>query len=257
MRVILALVLLGWIGRAVFPHADWLGDQPQAILRGQIWRLVSYPFAAPFTLGHLLLTLTFIPFACSSERSLGTVRFRRLFWSATLLASLLGLAQSFWARPLALGGLAAPTVAVLTASCLLHRGQRVYLFGVLPIPSEYLLPLGLLVLCASAPLQAYLPLLSGAGLAYLMVRRNFMMQTEMFRRPAGGRRKSRLSEEFSGPKVTPIRPDLQRTPLSEVEARVDQILDKLRHEGMAALTPQEKEVLDSHSKRLRHGDERM
>ena len=109
----------------------------------------------------------------------------------------------------------------------------------------------------TTPPVQWLPLFSSMGLAYLMVKRNWLMQTQIFAKQARARRRSRLSEDFKGPKVTPIRPNLTRVALTEVETQVDKILDKLRSEGMASLTTQEKEVLDSHSKRLRHGDERL
>lgn len=260
VRLVLLLVLVGWLWHALAPslgRGEWLANDPNLVLQGQIWRLLTYPFAAGISASALLGWVCFAPFACSVERSLGSVRFRRLFWGSTLLASLLGLLLAGGSPSV---GPSIPFLATGTAFCLLNWRHTVYLMMVIPIKVKYLIPLALIGILTSPP-ATWLALCSPLALAYLMVKRNWLMQTELFSKPAsrsvGTRRRSRLSDDFSGPKVTPIRPNLAKAPLSEAETQVDLILDKLRSEGMSSLTSTEKEVLDSHSRRLRHGDERM
>ncbi|MBT9585378.1 rhomboid family intramembrane serine protease [bacterium] len=261
VRLVLMLVLMGWVWYALAPSlggGEWLANVPQRILHGQIWRLLTYPFAAGISASALVSWACFAPFACSVERSLGSVRFRRLFWGSTLLASLLGLLLPGGSP---VPGPSIPFLATGTAFCLLNWRHTVYLMMVIPIKVKYLIPLTLVGILTTPP-AAWLALCSPLALAYMMVKHNWLMQTELFSKPAsraaaGGRRRSRLSDDFNGPKVTPIRPDLAKAPLSAAETQVDLILDKLRSEGMSSLTGTEKEVLDSHSRRLRHGDERM
>ncbi|MFN8606643.1 MAG: DUF6576 domain-containing protein [Vulcanimicrobiota bacterium] len=259
VRQILWIVFLGWLWQWFGPlliKGEWLAQAPQAVRQGQIWRLCTYPLAGGLTPATLLTGFFFLPFACSVELSLGTVRFRRLFWGSTLLAGVCLQLVDFFTPAPALAGLLVPTLAVGTAFSLLNWRETVYFMLILPVRVPLLLALATLGVLMLPPAQ-WLALYSPMLLATLMIKHNWLMQMEAFSKPAAGRRRSRLGQDYKGPKVTPIRPNFRAPEISEVEARVDQILDKLRHEGMASLTADEKEVLDSHSKRLRHGDERM
>ena len=259
VRQILWLVLLGWFCQWFGPllvSGEWLADVPQAVLQGQIWRLLTYPLAGGLTFSTLLAGFFFLPFACRVELSLGTVRFRRLFWGSTLLSGLILQLVNLVRPTPSLAGLLVPGLAMGTAYALLNWRDTIYLMLVLPVR----VPLALALTAISilfAPVELWAPLYSPMALATLMIKHNWLMQMEAFSKPAAGRRRSRLGQDYKGPKVSPIRPNFRAPEISEAEARVDQILDKLRHEGMASLTADEKEVLDSHSKRLRHGDERM
>jgi hypothetical protein len=251
------LVVMGWVYHALAPSigaGEWLANVPPLVRQGQIWRLLSYPFAVGLTGSNLITTIFFVPFACSVEQALGTVRFRRLFWASIGLAALPGLVLPGGAPG---GGLAIPSLAMGTAFCLLHWTQTVYLMLILPVKVKYVIPITLLGIL-TAPSALWPALVTPLAVAYLMVKRNWFMQQALLSKPAAKprRRRSRLGEDFRGPKVTPIRP-LTQVPPTETEAQVDLILDKLRQEGMSSLTSSEREVLDSHSKRLRHGDERM
>ncbi len=260
VRQILWLIVLGWLWQGLSPLAlpgEWLADSPQAVMRGQIWRLLSYPLAGGLNLGTLITGFFFLPFACSVENSLGTVRFRRLFWGSVLLAGFVNQLVSFLAPSMVLAGLQVPLLGVATAFALLNWGETIYLMMVLPLRVPLVLGLTVGGILLMSPPIAWAALLSPMALATLMIKQNWLMQMESFSKPARGRRRSRLGSDFKGPKVSPIRPSFRGPEVSEAEARVDQILDKLRHEGMASLTTDEKEVLDSHSKQLRLSDERM
>ena len=260
VRQILWLVVAGWLWQALGPLAvpgEWLADIPQAIVQGQVWRLLSYPLAGGLNLGTLITGFFFLPFASTVENSLGTVRFRRLFWGSVLLAGVVNQLVNLLTPAVGLAGLLVPTLAVGTAFALLNWRHTIYLMLVLPLRVPLVLGLSVAVVLLTTPPVAWPALFSPMLLATLMIKQNWLMQMEAFSKPASGRRRSRLGNDYKGPKVSPIRPHFRGPEISEAEARVDQILDKLRHEGMASLTADEKEVLDSHSKRLRHGDERM
>jgi len=251
VRLIVVLGVAGWFFRTGL--GDWLSASPDGLARGQIWRVITYPFASGFSFGAVLCLFCFVPFACSVESSLGTVRFRRLFWGATLLAGLWGAAVGVFFPSLSLAGLWAPFLAISTAFSLLNWRRTLYLFMLIPLQARFLVPLNLLSM-ALAPASAWPALLSPMALAYAMIRRNWLMQAEVFR--SATRKRSRLSDTVVATKVSPIRPQLNRPLVSETEAQVNQILDKLRSEGMASLSPIERNLLESHSKCLRHGDER-
>lgn len=68
-------------------------------------------------------------------------------------------------------------------------------------------------------------------------------------RPATHARHLRV---VKAPPTPPPPPPVESAP-SPMERDIDRILDKIRVEGMAALTPEEKNLLDEHSSRLRRG----
>lgn len=260
VRQILWLVLAGWLWQALgslLVPGEWLAGIPQSVMAGQIWRLLSYPLAGGLTFNTVITGFFFLPFACSVENSLGTVRFRRLFWGSVLLAGVVNQLVSFFWPTIGLAGLLVPTLAVGAAFALLNWRETIFLMMVLPVKVPVVLAITCIGLLLTTPPVAWAALFSPMLLATMMIKHNWLMQMEAFSKPASGRRRSRLGSDYKGPKVSPIRPNFRGPEISESEARVDQILDKLRHEGMASLTADEKEVLDSHSKRLRHGDERM
>lgn len=252
VRNLLILVACGWVLDAFVPR-DLLADIPSAVMTGEVWRLVTYPFAAGLNVFTLLGAICFAAFASSVEEVIGTNRFHRLFWGATLLGGGLSLLTGV---PLA--SLMVPNLAIITAFCLLNWEATIYsghFLLMIPIKAKYLLLVEALFVVAM-PRPMWLPMFAAMALGYLMIQKNWFMAHDLVRKAPAPRRKTRLGDDFSGAKVTPLRPTFTKGPVSQLEAEVDVILDKLRVEGMASLTPEEKEVLDRNSRRLRHGDER-
>lgn len=92
---------------------------------------------------------------------------------------------------------------------------------------------------------------------FMLARRNALEMHPMFHyaprstyRPAA--RPRHLKMVKSAPKPPPPPPPVETKP-SPREQDIDRILDKIRIEGMAALTSEEKNLLDEHSSRLRGG----
>jgi membrane associated rhomboid family serine protease len=250
----LILELLPWVLKVV-PSA-WLVASTADILHGQVWRLVTYPFAEPLDFGSALNALVLFMFGPSVESALGTRRFVRLVAGATVLVALLALVSAQVSGPFFLAGMQVPLLAVFAAYCLLNWGGTILLMFVIPVPIRYFFVFEIIAVMLS-PKPMWIPLWSAIGLAYGMVSRNWFMSSNLFARPqtAKEKRRSRLQGEMAGPKVVPIRPELARTP-SPTEVEVDRILEKLRLEGMASLNQSERDLLDAHSNALRKRDER-
>lgn len=259
VRLFLVLVVCGWVGNAVLagsisPAASLALSG--AVGQGQLWRLLLYPFAAPISFNAVMSALLALSLGPAVEESLGTRRFSRLLLVSILLGGLLALLPMLWAGPVLLFGPVVPTLAIVSAYCLLHWNGQLMLMGAIQLETRVVFFLSLLSV-VFLPHSWWVPAWSAAGLAYGMVRRNWLMQGQVFRRPPQEkRRRSRFQGEFSGPKVTPIRPNLPLRAPTAAELEVDRILEKLRVEGMSALTAQERETLDSQSNALRKRDER-
>lgn len=256
----LILVALGWIVTGQSGHwGEWLSFDPARVLGFEAWRLMTYPFASLLSVWGVIATVFFVGFASAVEEMLGTTRFYRLVFGAALGASLLALLTSFLAGAMPLAGLEVPFVTLVAAFCFLHWDSSqpiINFFLVLPVTARAMLVIEVLLVLAKYPAAYWPAMLSPIGLAFLMVRRNWLMRSKWFARSKQSPRKTRLGSDFSGAKVTPLRPAFQSAPVSPLEAEVDRILDKLRSEGMAALTAEEKAVLDAQSQRLRKSDER-
>lgn len=256
VRATLVLVASGWILAGLSLSAV-LGFSLNSVLDGQVWRVLTYPFATPLSLSSLVLVFGFIMVGGPTEIALGTTRFFRLFWGSILLGALATAAQGLVGAVPSLTGFQTPFWAVGAAFCLLHWTQPLR-FGLLrwsvPVSARTLLLLG----CGSIfllPSEHWLACLTAVALAYLMVRRNWLMKSNLFAQDSSKRR-SRLGDDYRGPKVTHLRPRVVAASVSVLESQVNPILEKLRHEGMASLSPEEKAVLDSYSLRLPLSEER-
>lgn len=262
VRGILVAVFCGWIVLELAPllfHVapqSWLVGSTGDILQGQVWRLLTYPFASTLNFGSAISALMLFIFGPQVEASLGTRRFLRLVGGATALAGILLLVTAQVSGPLVFGGMEVPLLALVAAYCLLNWEGTILLMMVIPVPIRYFFILEIIGVML-APRPFWIPHWSAIALAYLMLTRNWFMQSNLFSRQQSARekRRSRLQGELSGPKVVPIRPELARTP-SPTEVEVDRILEKLRVEGMASLSQTERDLLDAHSNALRKRDER-
>lgn len=258
-------IVCGWIVMELVPFVfhfapqEWLVASTSHILQGQIWRLLSYPFSSPLGFGSAISALMIFLWGPTVEGSLGTRRFLRLVVGATVLSGLLSLVSAQVSGPLVYGGMEVPLLALIAAYCLLFPNVTILLMMVIPVTTRVLFVLEIIsVMLAPKPL--WIPHWSAIALAYGMVSRNWFMQGNLFARQTKpkavpDKRRSRFQGEFSGPKVTPIRPDVVRTP-SSTELEVDRILEKLRVEGMESLSQKERDLLDAHSNALRKRDER-
>ena len=257
----LILVALGWIVTSQSAHlgGEWLSFQPSRVLSFEAWRLITYPVASLLTVWGVITLVFFVGFASAVEEMLGTTRFYRLVFGAALGAGVLSLLTSLAVGEFPLSGLSVPFVTLVAALCFLHWDSTqpiINFYFILPVTAKLMLAIEVLLVLASYPAPYWPAMLSPIGLAYLMVRQNWLMRSRWFARSKQSPRKTRLNSDFSGAKVTPLRPAFQQAPVSPLEAEVDRILDKLRSEGMAALTSEEKSVLDAQSQRLRKSDER-
>ena len=129
--------------------------QPDAVFRGQIWRLLSYAFLHE-GVGHLIGNLLlFYFFGLDIERQFGA---RRLLWLTA--ACVIGggvLAATSAKLGISPGnpviGASGGGLGLLVCWCLVHARRTIRLFGVLPLTGQQLLLLsvGLEVLLAVSP----------------------------------------------------------------------------------------------------------
>jgi membrane associated rhomboid family serine protease len=235
--------------------------RPTKVLQGEVWRLVT-PLLLHANFFHLLFNMLVLWWAGSRiEEVYGTREFVAFYVLAGLFAHtiylvvfLLGLAD---ARTLTLGASGA-VVAVLIVFAFCFPRQQVLLFFVIPMP-VWLLGIILLVVWDALGAigignnrTAYVVHLGGAlvGLLYYQSGIRFT-QLSLWSRWSARRVRPQLRVVQSDPDDTPQPvgaavenpPRVKESSDDNLEAKVDQVLEKVSKFGQESLTPEEREIL--------------
>src|SRR5207248_6177360 len=139
--------------------------QPDKVLHGQVWQLVTYAFMYSDPLAFILSLVGIYFIGSAVEDQVGSRRFYGLFFGSLILAGVLGVALSLTgvlAHGAAAGSGAAAN-AILMVFYLLNRGAPIMLF---PIPIQ--IPIKWVVVGIAAIETAYL-LLSHFALQFCVV----------------------------------------------------------------------------------------
>jgi len=202
----------------------------EAVLRGEVWRLVSYALLNPPSLWFAVEMYLLFVFGRELETYLGRRAFLRLYAALVLAAPavLLALPGS------ALAGAGAAHLAVFIAFAVLYPGAQVFFQWTAKWVAVVVVALNALQALSVRAWDALVALLVSAGLAYAYVRRAQGRWT--LRRPAW-----RLRQPAPGAAAPPAPP-----------ADVDAVLDKVARAGLASLTPRERAQLEQARQRLLH-----
>lgn len=232
---------------------------PQAVLSGQVWQLLSYAFLhAGFW--HIFFNMLFLWFFGSD---LEVLYGRREFLAFYLVSALLGgILYEGWA--LARGDLtpclgASGAVTALLVLCACHFPNRViYLMFMIPVPLWLLAVFNIaqdsyrLISGTGGPVAVVVHL-AGAGFAYAYFRFQFRLTDSFsgwfgkFKRPRN-RPRLRLfrpedadarEEPVSVAAVAPESPGVDE----HLEAKLDAVLEKLARAGKESLTDTERQIL--------------
>lgn len=274
MIVLTVVPLVQWLLLNGFklPTEQWTYMSADLVLSGQLWRPLTYAFTYPLMWGDLnsmahwafdLLILWSM--GSHFEQTLGPTRLYKMFF----LTSLVGAASLMVAPLLNIpfldgSGLWAGADAAIIGMCMafswLYPDEVLCFYVALILPvkiqGRYFGPVIAMMTWAIGQAPPVL-VLSAIFATWLMIKKGVWLEGSRFQRKTKAKPKSRL--QFVAPsaqKVTPIRPnpELLRQLPSEDSHEVDRILDKLRDEGMSALSPEERSTLDAHSRKLRQRD---
>jgi membrane associated rhomboid family serine protease len=173
LAVMLVASVLGWTNRPLLASAALM---PVAILRGELWRLLTWPFFQddPFTLlfaGFMLWTLgQQLSYAWSERRFV--MRFLGYTLGAGVVTTLLALV---WENATVIAHLGAwPVVnALLVAWAMLYPDRQVNIWGVLPLTGKTLAMLvafGTVLYAIASGLAAFTPHLVAIAIAWIQAR---------------------------------------------------------------------------------------
>ena len=241
------------------------------------WRWLTYPLFSPepflfFALGLLMFYL----FGSSLERQWGSEKFGRVFVVITLLTACAywcgyAVLQQTWSPTATIAGIGLPEITLFVIWAALNDEAPVLAYFVIPIRARYL-AIGIVVIqffslgpilgtaAVAVPIASWFwarrPQAAAGSRAVKKPRKSISDRLEERKR---AKRKSRfkLVEGNANPlpetKVPDLRALNQEKKLREKsvdETELDRILDKIRFEGMASLTSEEKDMLDSQSRKL-------
>lgn len=233
----------------------WLGTDP----RVYPWTVVTYTFvnlADPIGYAIMIVWLWWI--GTYLERFWGSRKFLVAWLAVAIVHDLVFLLCSGHGYL----GLFLVDSTLTVAWTILNSGASILFMFVLPMNAVVFRYITLLGIFVAAGIQGG-PI---AGVAAVVVALVFgywtvvapgrgLLPARYQRGPAKKKPKSKAKLNLvSSEPVQPVVP-LPATPTipTALEKDIDRILDKIRLEGMAALTPEEKNLLDEHSSRLRRG----
>ncbi|MSR37080.1 MAG: rhomboid family intramembrane serine protease [Gemmatimonadetes bacterium] len=232
---------------------EWLAFQPDHVLT-RPWGAFTYMFVHD-GIGHLfgnMLVLFF--FGSPLETEWGSNEFFRYY----LVCGFGGVVLSFLLAPSAgIVGASAAAYGVMLAFAMAWPDAQVYVWGIFPIPVKVLV--GILFLISLVPAfqsggVAHAAHLGGflTGLAYLKAdwRPQEKLAALKKRSQRAARRLAIVPRDEEPSPPAPLRAGGWRTAdEGALLDAVDRVLDKISAEGISALTPEERGVLDEVSRR--------
>ncbi|GIX04844.1 MAG: hypothetical protein KatS3mg114_0713 [Planctomycetaceae bacterium] len=288
LQVLLLQKGAGPVGGNVSLMEEWFATDPTAIMRGQVWRVVTGAFLHDrHDLLHLLLNMLVLWWFGSLLE--GIYGARRWWWFYLGAAAVGGVAHTLWGwwrgQSIPAVGASGAIMAVLMLYACHFPQSRIYLFGVLPIEARWLVaayaffdlyPL-LMELQRGMPVDRIAHVIHLTGLAY-----GWGYYQWGKRAPRGWTRESAWGSTLRrSPRRVTVSRDwmprwqsflrwfrdrvkLRRPSLrvykpedelwmddEELEAAVDRILAKIHEHGSESLTAQEREILTCASERYK------
>ena len=222
---------------------NWLMFDSDAVLGGQVWRVLTYGLVNPASIGFAIDMVMLVWFGHEVEKMLGRVRFFALYGGFYLLTplvlTLIGL--SVQNQQVGQPG----TLPIFVAFATLYP-SALLLFNILAKWAAWII-FGILSLIAFGDRNwpALLVLWSTCGFAYGFIR--WHQGAIELPRLNFLRRKPRLRVLPDLPPRKPEPPRGERASMAEIDA----LLDKIAHSGLASLTPQERAKLDAAREGLR------
>lgn len=148
---LLAGYLIGFATMYLMPELiSWLTLEPALILRGQVWRLISWVLIPPTTglISMLFLVLLYYSLGTALERTWGTFRYNLYIFSGILFTviavfALYGFYYLVYGVevPFSAVGLLSTnyiTMSIFLAFAAIYPDMQIYLYGILPIKMKWM-----------------------------------------------------------------------------------------------------------------------
>ncbi len=230
-------------------HWNWLPFTSHGVLRGEVWRVLTYGLVNPPSLGFVVDMFMIVWFGRELEKFFGRRIFLRFYLGLYLLTPLLFTVIGVW-RPMNLMGVSG-SLALFVAFATLYP-NAVMLFNLLAKwVAIILVGLYTLIALSNRDLLSLISLWATTGFAYAFVR----YEQGVLRLPA----LPRLGNPFRRKPKFRVLPDLPpagsrgaaRTAAKEdSRTEVDVLLDKIASNGLSSLTAKERAKLETYRETL-------
>jgi membrane associated rhomboid family serine protease len=214
--------------------------EPSLVLRGQVWRIVTFGFINGPSIQFAIEMVMIVWFGREVERFLGRKKFLTVYATAFLITPVILTAIGPW-MPLTLSPKTG-ALAVFVAFATLYPGVPVF-FSVLARWAALIL-IGIYTMMALAYRDTVLLIWiwASCGTAFLMVRYHQGLLPVPKLRLRKRQPKLRVLPDLP-PKKAPIaaKPAKEAATMAEIDA----LLDKIAQSGIASLTPKERAKLDA------------
>lgn len=228
----------------------------QAVLHGQVWRLLTYAFLhSPYFWQHIVFNMLFLWwFGHEIEDIYGSREFLAFYLTAAFLGGLAFLLTNLQGGPTCLGASGAVT-AVMVLYALHFPGRVIYLFFVLPVPIWLYVVFQVaqdtfIFVRGDQTGTAVAVHLAGALFGFIYYKRNWRMLGFLPDLRAWQRERSRprlrvyRAEEEERPEpVSVAAPPPAGDSDEQLEAKLDAVLEKVARFGQASLTDHERQIL--------------
>lgn len=233
---------------------EWFAFQPTRIVL-RPWGPFTYMFLHGDLMHLAVNMLVLFFFGPPLEAQWGEREFLKFF----VICGLGGVALSYLFLPAWVVGASAAVYGVMLAFAMNWPNIPIYVWGIFPVQAKYLVGFLFVVSLLSAVQGssdgvAHFAHLGGlaAGFFYLKADWRPKQQIDRLRKAAGSSRRMAIVPRDEDDEPTPRR-RARRATKEDVRLydQVDAVLDKISAEGMGALTPEERELLDEVSRRHR------
>lgn len=231
--------------------AEWLAfTVPGAFQEWHVWSVLTYLLVNPPSLWFLLSCYFLWSFGEAVERHFGRRTFVRLLLALTLVPPLLVTLLHFLGmRGLACAGMMTLEFGVFIAFATLYPRAKINVI-VLSFDAWVLAAIfvGINVLqdLAFRDWMGLIMLLANVGTAYVFIQ-NEKGELRLPAMPKMSFAKAKVSQAARRPAVKTASP----APTRKQEPSVDDILDKISHQGMHSLTAEERRILDQASEEMK------
>ncbi|MGC1273008.1 MAG: rhomboid family intramembrane serine protease [Planctomycetaceae bacterium] len=226
----------------------WLAFRPEAVLHGEVWRLVTYGLGYGGNPLVFLFDMYFLWVFGKAVEELYGARELLIFYVASVLVAALACLTAFVATgvPIPVMGCEAPVMAVIVLYAWHHPRTQILLFFLIPI-EIWIFVVGIVLLNLYNAIGSgfrgglFIALLAAIGFALLYAKFDWRIESAV---PSG---MPKLRMPRRKPKLRVFEPE-QRVNL---DRQVDEILAKIHEQGESSLTDRERKTLQEASKRYK------
>jgi membrane associated rhomboid family serine protease len=258
-HVVVAVLVLSMIATSALmafggtPVIQALSFQSESVLRGEVWRIVTYILVNPPSLWFVIDMVLVVWFGRELEKTFGRRAFLWLYAGLSLVAPLLLLVISSFTGPTSLTGQRG-ALALFVAFATLYPNVTLFLNLAARWVAFILVAIYSLIALANRDLLGLLVLWSSAGFAWVFVRHQQgkldLALPSWPKRPARSAKPTSPSPSPAPRAARPVRVADSR-PSETSMAEVDALLDKIARSGLSSLTAAERARLDAAHQHLR------